>query len=131
MSETTVKTENPADTAWNRFWYGAGQSAEGIKISVMSSVLLFYYSQVLGLEPGLAGLALLLATITDGVSDVIIGGWSDNFRHRWGRRHLLMYASILPFGISFIALFYPPEGLGQQGLFLWLLVTTLLSPAMP
>ena len=115
------------DTNWNRFWFGLGQGGEGIKTSALSSVLLFFYSQVLGLDPQLAGLALLLAVASDGVSDILIGAWSDNLQHRWGRRHPLMYASILPFGLSFVALFMAPDALGQWGLFVWLLVAAVFA----
>ena len=104
-----------------KFWFGFGQGAEGIKMGALTSILLFYYSQVLGLDPILTGFALLLGVVTDGISDAIIGSWSDSLVHRWGRRHPFMYAAALPFGVSFIALFVPPAGLGQWGLFFWLL----------
>lgn len=122
-----MREQDSADTAWNRIWFGVGQAAEGIKSSAMASVLLFYYSQVLGLDAKMAGFALLLATITDGVSDILVGRWSDTLHHRWGRRHPLMYAAIIPFSVSFTLLFLPPEGLGQTGLFLWLLVVALIA----
>jgi Na+/melibiose symporter-like transporter len=77
-----------------RFWFGLGQAGEGIKTTALAAVVLFYYAQVLGLDPRLAGLALLLATATDGGRDRSVGAWCDTLRHRWGRRHLPIYASI-------------------------------------
>ena len=126
MSNPIHRTSR-ADSVWNRFWFGVGQAAEGIKNSAMSSVLLFYYSQVLGLDAKLAGLALLLATVTDGVSDIVVGRWSDTLHHRWGRRHPLMYGAVIPFSICFMFLFLPPEDMGQTALFAWLLVMALLA----
>ena len=49
--------------------------------------LLIYYSQVVGLDPALAGFALLLALVVDAVSDPLVGRWSDHIRTRLGRRH--------------------------------------------
>jgi GPH family glycoside/pentoside/hexuronide:cation symporter len=117
----------PADTNINRFWYGLGHGAEGIKTSALSSVVLFYFSQVLGLDAKLAGLALLLAVVTDGIADVLIGAWSDSTRGRWGRRHPFMYAAALPFALSFAAIFLAPQGMSQGAMFAWLLIGCLIA----
>lgn len=105
--------------------YGTGQLAEGVKNTAFSVFLLFYYNQVLGLPGALTGLALGLATVFDAVIDPFMGSISDSFRHRWGRRHLFMYAAVAPLGISFGLLFVPPAGLGAAGLFVWLLGCTM------
>ena len=105
--------------------YGVGQLAEGIKNTAFSIFLLFYYNQVLGLPGAWTGLALGIATVIDAITDPIMGSVSDGFRHRWGRRHLFMYLAALPLGLSFALLFVPPAGLGDAGLFAWLLAGTI------
>lgn len=100
--------------------FGVGQLAEGVKNFAFNIFLLFYYNQVLGLSGTLAGLALLVATTFDAVTDPLAGSFSDRLHHRWGRRHPFMYASALPLAASFALLFAPPEGLEGTGLFLWL-----------
>lgn len=87
--------------------------------------ILFYYSQVLGLSGTLTGAAILVSMIFDALTDPVIGSWSDNIRSRFGRRHLFMFGSILPIGLSFWLLFTPPAGLGSAGLFIWLVVTSV------
>lgn len=128
--QSTARQAQPragrADTFSNKFWFGVGQAGEGIATTALGAVVMFYFSQVLGLDPRLAGLALLLAIVTDGVSDLLVGAWSDATHHRWGRRHPFMYASIIPFSVSFIALFMAPAGLPQWALFTWLLLGALL-----
>ena len=81
---------------------------------------MFYYVQVLQLDPILAGTALLIALVFDGISDPIIGAFSDDFQSKLGRRHPFMYASAIPFGLAFYLLFSPPESLSGMSLFLWL-----------
>ena len=110
-----------------KFAYGIGQLAEGLKNSALSTFVLFYYNQVLGLSGTLAGTAILIALLFDAVSDPLAGSLSDNWRSRWGRRHPFMYASALPLGIAFFFLFSPPEGLSEFSLFLWLTVTVVLT----
>ncbi len=69
--------EVPPLPAATRLWYGLGQGAEGIKNQAFTLVLLFYYTQVLGLSGSLTGLAVALALVFDAVSDPLAGVLSD------------------------------------------------------
>jgi len=85
--------------------------AESIKNVALAVFILFYYNNLLGMDPVLAGFSLLLALIVDSITDPLVGAISDRFRSRYGRRHLFMYASIVPFVITFYLLFAPPQDL--------------------
>jgi len=78
--------------------YGFGFSSRGIKDGLFQVFLFFYFTQVLGLDPALTGVATLIALAFDAFSDPLIGVISDSW---W-------------------LLFLPPEGLGQTGLFWWM-----------
>ncbi len=110
-----------------RLLYGFGQLPEGIKTAAFGFFLLFYYNQVLGLSGTLAGLALFVALSFDAVTDPLVGSWSDFTTTRWGRRHPFMYASAVPFAVCFFFLFVPPDGLGELGLFVWLMCFAVLT----
>lgn len=112
---------------WTKFWFGFGQSAEGIKNSAFNAFLLLFYSQVLGLPGWLAGLALALALVVDAITDPMTGSISDALKSRLGRRHPFMYAAAVPMWITFAFAFSPPDGLGQWGLFAWMLGFTVLA----
>ena len=105
--------------------FGTGQVAESIKMNSFDFFLLFYYVQVLHLNPAWVGSALLLALIVDAVTDPVFGAISDNFNSRWGRRHPFMYISAVPFGLCFYFLFSPPTGLEDIQLLVWLIVFTI------
>lgn len=110
---------------WIKLAQGSGASAFGIKNNGFDYFLLLFYGTVIGLEPGLVGLAILIALVLDAISDPLVGYWSDNFRSRWGRRHPFMYASALPVALSYFLLWNPPDW-GQTGLFLYLTVLAVL-----
>lgn len=113
--------------------YGVGLAAEGIKQNAFNVFLLFFYQQLIGLDPALCGLALFVSLCADAVLDPVIGAWSDGLRSRLGRRHPFMYASIIPMSVSYLLVFNPPSGLDQAGKFLWLLtfsVATRVSMAL-
>ena len=110
-----------------RLSYALGQLPEGIKTAAFGFFLLFYYNQVLGLSGTLAGIAVFIAVCIDALSDPIVGSWSDATKSRWGRRHPYMYIAAVPFALCFFALFVPPAGLGEWGLFAWLLIFSALT----
>lgn len=108
-------------SVWLKLAHGSGAAAFGIKNNGFDYFLLLFYGTVVGLEPGLVGLALLIALVADAISDPLVGYWSDNMRSRWGRRHPFMYASAIPVALSYFLLWDPPE-LSQMGLFVYLTV---------
>ncbi len=113
-------------SAYTKTAYGLGAFADGVKSTAFSIFLLFYYNQVLGLSAFWAGVAVGAATVIDAISDPLMGAVSDDFHHRWGRRHPFMYWSVLPLAITFVLLFAPPAGLSSWELFAWLLTCTVL-----
>ena len=104
-----------------RLAFASSGIAQGLINNGISYFLLLYYSQVLGLESAMAGLALMIALIFDAMSDPLIGQWSDRLRHRLGRRHPFLYVSIVPVSVSYYLLWAAPE-LSQTGLFFYLLI---------
>jgi Na+/melibiose symporter-like transporter len=109
-----------------RLAYGLGAGAYGIKDGGFSYFLLIFYSQVIGVDARLVGLALTIALVLDAISDPIVGYWSDNLRTRWGRRHPFLYASALPTAITYLLIWNPPAGWSQGALFWYLLVLAVL-----
>ena len=105
--------------------YGFGAAAFGIKNNGFDYFLLLFYGTVVGLEPGLVGLAILIALCADALSDPLVGYWSDNLHSKWGRRHPFMYAAAIPVALSYFLLWNPPDW-GQTGLFVYLTLIAIL-----
>jgi hypothetical protein len=109
-----------------KLYYGFGSVAYGVKDNGFSYFLLLYYNQVLGLPAEWVGAAIMLSLVFDAFSDPVVGYVSDNLHSRWGRRHPLMYASVLPVAVSYLLLWNPPAGLERGALFTYLLVVAIL-----
>jgi len=108
----------PAPTSfWTRLAYGVGAGALGVKDNGFSFFLLIFYSQVIGLDARLVGLALTVALVVDAFVDPMVGYWSDNVRSRFGRRHPFLYASAIPLAALYFLLWDPPAGLSPAALF--------------
>lgn len=104
-----------------------GSVVFGIKDAGFGFFLLIFYSQVIGVDATRVGAALTIALVIDAFVDPVAGYWSDNFRSRWGRRHLFMYASAIPVAVSYFLLWTPPRGWSPDALFWYLLVLAVAT----
>ncbi|MBU6165288.1 MAG: MFS transporter [Alphaproteobacteria bacterium] len=104
-----------------RLAFGFGAGAYGIKDGGFGYFLLLFYSQVIGVDARLVGLAITISLLVDALLDPVIGFWSDNLRSRWGRRHPFMYASALPVAATYFLIWDPPASWSQSALFFYLL----------
>jgi len=88
--------------------YGIGDIANNIFIVTTGMYLLFFLTNVVGVNPALAGIMLLFPKLWDVISDPIMGVISDVTHSRFGRRRVYLLYGAVPFGISFFILFLVP-----------------------
>lgn len=105
--------------------YAVGGTATYLKLRALSTFLVVFYNQVVGLPPQMVGAILMVVLVVDALIDPIVGQVSDNFRSRWGRRHPFMLAAALPYAIAFFLLWNPPQGWSDTALGVYLLVCVL------
>ncbi|HEX5787425.1 MAG TPA: MFS transporter [Woeseiaceae bacterium] len=107
--------------------YATGEGINSVAMNGIANFALLFYTQVMGMSPGLAGLALFLATFWDAITDPVMGTITDHTRSRYGRRHPYMLAGGILFSFSFVALWIIPDAFrGQHVLFAYLLIVNLL-----
>lgn len=93
--------------------YGMGALASAAKAAPMTTLLMLYYNQVIGLPALTVSAILMLSLILDAVWDPLIGQYSDHLHSRWGRRLPLMYLSIVPTSVFFVMIWTPPTPASQ------------------
>lgn len=121
MTATEPATAPPLRLA-TKLFYAVGSTATNLKLRALSTFLVIFYNQVVGLPPQMVGSILAIALIFDAVLDPVLGQISDNLRSRWGRRHPFMLAAALPYAVCFFLLWNPPTDWSQQALGVYLLV---------
>jgi len=89
--------------------------------------LLYFYNQVLGLEPFLCGLGIALSLFVDAFTDPMIGGVSDRTSSRYGRRIPFMAFGLIGFAIGLFLLFNVQLGDSQFALFVQLLLFIIIT----
>jgi GPH family glycoside/pentoside/hexuronide:cation symporter len=107
---TTAAVPRPEKLpVWLKATHGLGSIAYGVKDNGFSTFLLLFYNQVIGLDAGIVGTAIMVALIADAFVDPVIGELTDRTRSRWGRRLPWLYAAPIPLAMAWMLLWSPPE----------------------
>ena len=109
--------------------YAMGASANQIKGTSLSLLLLLFYNQVVGLDPRVVSSAIVITLFVDSIVDPLIGQISDNFRSPIGRRHPFMYFAALPVSVSFFLIWNPPLTWSHGAIYIWMLTCLLIIRA--
>lgn len=81
--------------------YGMGDMYGGGSFLIISTLFIYFLTDVVGLSPLLAGLVVLVGKAWDAVSDPLMGLISDRTKSRFGRRRIYFLISIVPVFLSF------------------------------
>ena len=89
--------------------YALGDGASNIAWRGISTFLLVFYTDVFGLTPMAAGMLLLVARFTDGISDAMMGIIGDRTHTKYGKFRPWLLWTAIPLGISLSLLFSCPD----------------------
>lgn len=107
-------------------WYALGSLPAGVN-ALGYSYLVFYYNQVLGIPGSAIGIAAVVISFFDAITDPVAGAISDRSTGRLGRRHGFLLWSALPMALCFYLTWAPPAGMGMTALMVFLLVLHLAN----
>jgi len=93
---------------WTKLVYGTGDWGTAGYGTLRQIFYAIFLTDVVGLEPRLASIAALIGIIWDAINDPIVGMISDRVRTRWGRRRPFLLFFAIPYGASFLLLWYAP-----------------------
>ena len=85
--------------------YGGGGMGNAIVLAVVSTYLMFFYTDVIGLNPGIIGSILLGSKVFDGISDLVMGAIVDKTNSKWGKARGYMLWLCVPYAISAVLIF--------------------------
>ncbi len=108
MSNPRVTGSNTV-SLWEKGALGLGTLSGFFGFAGISILAYPVYNMVLGLEPALVGLALMIPRLWDAVTDPIMGRITDNYRSKWGRRRPFIIGGSVLMGIVFALTWMVPE----------------------
>jgi GPH family glycoside/pentoside/hexuronide:cation symporter len=116
-------TRLPSRTKWI---YGSGDIGFSMSLTILAAYFAIFLTDVVGLAPGVAALAIFLGRTVDYINDPLIGYLSDRTRSRWGRRRPFLLLGALPFALAFILLWIKPPFTGTVPLAIYYALAYIL-----
>lgn len=89
--------------------YSSGNFAKSLQWNSIGYLLLFYFTDIVGISPSFAGLIILVSLLWDGATDPPIAYLTDRYRHKFHSYQQLLLLGAPLCAISFILLFYLPD----------------------
>ncbi len=106
--QRTVTSQREQLNFKTKLAYGAGELGGAIPNNILVFFVLYFFTNVAGLNAGLAGSLILVGKAWDAINDPLIGWLSDKTRSRLGRRYPWMLIGAIPLAISFCLLWFTP-----------------------
>lgn len=70
---------------YNKIGYGSGDIAGNVVYALLSTFVMIYLTDTVGLNAGVVGTLMLFSKLFDGVSDIFFGSMIDKTRTRMGQ----------------------------------------------
>lgn len=114
-------------SVWTKIKFGLGDFGMSAITALLQFYMLFYYTDVVKIDPGVAGTAILVGKLTwDMVNDVLFGYLEDKTSSRWGRRRPYLIFFAIPLALSFWLLLSLPQGMSNLVAFFAIIGTFIL-----
>jgi Na+/melibiose symporter-like transporter len=104
-----VQAESQKLSVVEKVGYSFGDCAANFIFQTVMMFLMFFYTDVMGISPWIAGIIFLITRIFDAVNDPMMGAISDRTNTRWGKFRPWVLGSAVPFGVIGILMFTNPN----------------------
>ncbi|HAV12874.1 MAG TPA: MFS transporter [Opitutae bacterium] len=110
----------------SKLLYGSGMIGYALLIQGYMQFYNPIFNDTLGLDPVLIGWVIAICRLWDAVTDPFMGHVTDNTRSRFGRRRPWIALGALLCAVSFIGVWWFPNGQSENFYFIWLLLSSLI-----
>ena len=108
---------------YNKVGYGSGDIAGNVVYAFLSSFVMIYLTNTVGLNPGIVGTLIAVSKLLDGVTDIFFGSLIDKTHSKMGKARPWMLYGYIGCAITLVAIFAIPTNLGQFAQYAWFLIT--------
>lgn len=92
-----------------RIGYAMGGAAQTTTVMVISVMLTFYYSDILGINIAKVATIMMISRFLDGGSDIVAGVILDRTKSKYGKARPWILRMLIPHFIGLIAMFTVPQ----------------------
>ena len=113
---------------FNKIGYGSGDVAGNVVYAFLSTFMMFYLTDTVGMDVGIVGTLMALSKLFDGVTDLFFGSMIDKTKTKMGKARPWMIFGYVGCAIMLAAIFMVPESWGDKAQYAYFFVTyTLLN----
>lgn len=113
---------------YNKIGYGSGDIAGNVVYAFLSTFMMFYLTESIGMNLGVVSTLMALSKLLDALSDLLFGTIIDNTRTKMGRARPWMIFGYIGCSIMLVAIFMVPENWSENTQYLYFFITyTLLN----
>ena len=113
---------------YNMVGYGSGDIAGNVVYAFLTSFVMIYLTNTIGLDAGIVGTLIAVSKLLDGVTDVFFGNMIDRTRTKMGKARPWMLYGFFGCAATLFAVFAIPTDIGQVAQYAWFFIAyTLLN----
>ncbi len=113
---------------YNKVGYGSGDIAGNVVYAFLSSFVMIYLTNTVGLNPGIVGTLIAASKVFDGITDIFFGAMIDKTKTRLGKARPWMLYAYIGCAVTLAAIFAIPVDLGKTSQYAWFFIAyTLLN----
>lgn len=113
---------------YNKVGYGSGDIAGNVVYAFLSSFVMIYLTNTVGLNAGIVGSLIAASKLFDGITDVFFGSMIDKTKSRMGKARPWMLYGYIGCAITLAAIFSIPVNTSKFAQYAWFFIAyTLLN----
>ena len=113
---------------YNKVGYGSGDIAGNVVYAFLTSFVMIYLTDTVGLNAGIVGTLIAISKLFDGISDVFFGSMIDRTKSKMGKARPWMFYGFFGCAITLFGVFAIPANMGKTAQYAWFFIAyTLLN----
>ena len=113
---------------YNKVGYGTGDIAGNVVYAFLSSFVMIYLTNTVGLNSGIVGTLIAVSKLFDGVTDIFFGTMIDHTKSKMGKARPWMFYGFFGCAVTLFGVFAIPTSLGKTAQYAWFFIAyTLLN----
>ena len=107
---------------YNKVGYGSGDIAGNVVYAFLSSFVMIFLTDTVGLNAGIVGTLMMFSKLFDGVTDIFFGSMIDKTKSRMGKARPWMLWAYIGCAAMIIAIFAIPVDMGDTAKYAWFFI---------
>ena len=113
---------------YNMVGYGSGDIAGNVVYAFLTSFVMIYLTNTIGLDAGIVRTLIAVSKLLDGVTDVFFGNMIDRTKSKMGKARPWMFYGFFGCALTLFGVFAIPTDIGQTAQYAWFFIAyTLLN----